>query len=50
MYFICLRLDIPCDLVFPLSRHSNLKLTEENIVSLSNNGCAGKYVPYVHTN
>ena len=37
------RLDIPCDLVFPLSRHSNLKLTEQNVVSLSNNGCAGKY-------
>ena len=38
-----IRLDIPCDLVFPLSRHSNLKLTEQNVVSLSNNGCAGKY-------
>jgi hypothetical protein len=37
------RIDIPCDLVFPLSRHSNLKLTEQNVVSLSNNGCAGKY-------
>eukprot|EP00596_Hydrurales_sp_CCMP1899_P002281 CAMPEP_0119051166 /NCGR_PEP_ID=MMETSP1177-20130426/72871_1 /TAXON_ID=2985 /ORGANISM="Ochromonas sp, Strain CCMP1899" /LENGTH=505 /DNA_ID=CAMNT_0007030283 /DNA_START=119 /DNA_END=1636 /DNA_ORIENTATION=- len=33
--------DIPCDLVFPLSNHPGLRLSETSVKALSNNGCMG---------